>query len=386
MRLKTLLMVGVVVATFPLQTSARVLVPDEDKTPTSSNDLPSPNLGLVPRQTTPAQQQPAPTPPRPAPQQPQATTPAPAQIPAPVVAPKSTDIKLDTVNTDIVQSIDINLLRKSMPSEFKDLSDSDIKKMITAQFGSDRSDLTKKYMKTDPKTGETTIDFEQLQKDSAVTQSKLTFNPGGKVASSKTWSVKDKMTASLLSQGDDSAIDSESMTGHRKLKFMDKPPTIVPNKGLAKYDSPTLKKEIAVSLPKDYVWGTSDSQKVETQLGYANDAIPANCQLRMDVSLQSDDGQSLYNATIMSGTAEKIGYNGTIRSISARPYAVCNRPSSPLPNSGSILFSYFDKYAVMLQQADCAPTATSTSSGDRGPSSVIVQYPGDSKITCTFIK
>lgn len=390
MRLKIILMMGVLCATLPLPAAARVLVPGEDDASSTAKESEAPNLGLIPRPSTTVTPRPAVQQPRPAPAPAQPAQQPIAQAPAatPTESPSDPEIKLDTVDTSVLQSIDTNLLRQSMPSEFKDVSDSDIKKMVATQFGTDRGDLAKKYLKTDPKTGQSYVDFDQLQKDSSIANTKLTFTPGGKISAAKEWSAKDKLTASLLAKGNISDEAAEAIAGKRKLKFMNTPPLIMPNKGLTKYEGPMADKaEISVSIPKDYVWGKSDSQKIESQLGYTTESIPANCQLRVDVSLLTDDGKNLYNATIMSNASDKIGYSGMLKTIEARPYAVCNKPSGTLPSNGGIIFSYFDKYAIMLSQASCATTAGSSSgSHDKGPSSVIVQYAGDSKITCTFVK
>lgn len=378
MRLRVLLAcVALAVATSSTTALATVLLPSDDSA--------SPSLGLVPRANT--QKAPAKEAPQ-AQEQPaqvvRPSAPAPAANAPTPTAPATSSV--DAVNTRAIQSVDIDTLRSSMPSEFKNLSDDDIKKLVAEQTEQSRAELINKYLKTDPKTGQSYVDFDQLTKDKAAKQTQQSFTPGGTVAAPKALTIRDKKAASMMAKGDIAGAIQHSKPVSRKLPFMKKPPTIITSKDLPFYDNVTLKNRMNVSVPKEFSWGQKDVQTVGDILGYTEQTIPQNCQIRLDTSVLTDDGKNLYNATIFSGNAQKIGYNGTIKTVKARPYAVCNKPEGTLPDSGRILFAYGEKYAVMLQEATCPVSAVNTQSGARPPSSLVMQYVGDSKVTCTFVK
>ncbi|MDD3181523.1 MAG: hypothetical protein PHD48_01775 [Alphaproteobacteria bacterium] len=370
MRFKGLMIIGVLLTSLPFAVDARVLLPEDN----TSQDIGVGNLGLVPRQTS----EPKTTAPKAvpaAPETPQTTSP-PSQA-----VPETNTVGFDSVNADAIQSIDISILRKAVPELFNDVSDSDIKKLFSPQLSTSRNKIAQKYLKTNPQTGQVYIDFMQIQKDKAAENAPAAFVPGGKVTTSKTTAEQDRDTANLLAQGK----MPQPVFRPRKLKFMEKPPMLLTSKDLPIYDSGMLEHTLNVSIFKDYTWGVKDAQKITDDLGYTEEAIPTNCQLRLDATLHTDDEKDLYGATIMTGNTKTIPYSGVLKTIKARPYAVCNKPEGTLPLSGSIILKYHDKYAIMLSEANCTLASKAKQSTGKPPSSLVVQYSGDSNITCTFM-
>lgn len=367
MRLHNMLIMGFLLSCPPLYAQAGVLLPEDSSSTTETR----PNLGLLPRATTKTDTTTTPK-----------TNESTATAPATTSATDSSTAGMDSVNATAVQSIDINLLRKSMPEAFNNLSDDDIKKIIESQNEIDRNEIAKKYIKTDS-SGKAYVDFNKLKKDmqEGPASSTQTLAPGGRVARTKASIARDQQTAELLAQGriSGNAVPTDEPA---RPDFLSGPPMILKRYDIKKYTSGSLSGSIDVAIPKDYIWGSDDAEKISLALGYKTEEIPSNCQLRLDTIVETDDGNTLYAASIMGGTADSVGYNGLMQAIRVRPLAVCNKPQGELPHTSSILFDANGFYAILLSKASCPVTST----GDRPPRSVVIQYLGDSKINCTFVK
>ena len=134
-----------------------------------------------------------------------------------------------------------------------------------------------------------------------------------------------------------------------------------------------------ISLSPNYFWGTNDIQLIERVLGYNAQTIPSQCQLRLRATVETNQGVASFRSDIHTGRNETIGYAGLVKSISLRPYAVCNPPRS-LPRNGGIIMRTGDKYTLQLMgMGSCSP-APNQSIGR----TLEIQYMGDSKVTCKF--
>jgi hypothetical protein len=246
----------------------------------------------------------------------------------------------------------------------------------------------KKYARRDPKTGEITYDYETFQQEINPRITSLTLSPGGKVATTKTKLTKKEQMAlsSIAGPGQNfDPIASDPTFSYEYLKKRNLAPTIFEDSGAPTFFDPTLTSAINVNVSKDYIWGEGDVTKLYYYLGYKATDIPQQCQMRLDVSVMSDKDRR-YKATIMAGNTAQIAYDGTIKELQIRPLAVCNKPQWQLPKSGAIFFDFAGKYAVQLARASCSPTTSMEQTYKTSRNAVVIQYAGDSQVTCTFIK
>ncbi|MGE4350960.1 MAG: hypothetical protein AB7E52_02090 [Bdellovibrionales bacterium] len=364
MRFMAILVVGVL-SSLSLSASATVLLPDKNN---------QPNLGLVPRQKSVTKES--------------SSTPAATKVPAPSVSTSSSETKdsaIDTVNRDVLKSMKASSLLNVSESDLRNMSESQIQKLMADQLPFSERMSLQKYIKKDPATGGLTVDFDQMQRDIAARGTKpIVLKPGGTLAKDTRYSVDD---AQAISKFLNKEIAWKDIKRKRvRPPFLRKPPSIYPDKGFTLFTLGQFTDSLGISVQPGYIWGAKDADLITEYFGYEGDLIPQNCQIRLDLTLHTDDGEDMYNVTLMAGENETVPYAGVLQSVEARPYAVCNRPAGDLPLTGHIIFDYRGKLAAMLSKASCDVVMQSSSSKPKPPSSVVVQYVGDSKVSCTFMK
>jgi len=159
-----------------------------------------------------------------------------------------------------------------------------------------------------------------------------------------------------------------------------KPPLIINDIPLSPEDASvfdSLPGSLSVSVGQRYMWGAKDVELIKEAFGYDGRQIPANCQLRMDGVLDTTDG--LYSVIVYSGQRSVAKYGGIINKVRFVPRAVCNVPSGPLPQNGSIITRVGDKLSIQLTDwVNCGAAA----GGNSG--FLDVQYEGDGKGVCRY--
>ena len=376
MRFKSYLLLGTFcLALTPNVSTARVLVPGENTSPSTGA-----NLGLVPSEST-QTQQPATLPAKPATQK---------QTPAPTTPQNTGKPKgVDKVDLNALNSVDIQSMKKALPADMQNMSDSDLRNLIMTQYEMAKS--MEKYKRIDRDTGKEYYDIEQMQKDEANKRiTNVTITPGGKLSTEKkSFSAQEQGIISSLTGKPMSHQESDlndTILGLELQKKLNTDPIIRQDDGLAVFNDPTAKASATVAVTKDYLWGENDAVKVHYYLGYQVNEVPQQCQLRMDVIVNTNEAKDKYGATVMSGGAAQVSYNGTITGLEIRPIAVCNKPKTALPKSGGVVMEYGDKYAVKFSAATCAPASTASQPYKSSRNAVVIQYGGNSQVTCTFVR
>lgn len=395
--------------------AANVLVP-EDK-PTASPA--SPSLGLVPSQQT-IQPKPAPA----ATDIPLATIPAAqsqANTPA-TTAPMPTLDQLqknipsglqtmskpanssDPVDTAILKSLRVDDIRQYLPDEMKGMSQDDYKKMIDYYDQSMKKNDFMKYLKTDPKTGQKYLDTSTMEKDVEAAQKEIdairsgekmgapvAITPGGKLAP-RVYTKEEALLAKLVANAPKKQLDpriQQAMAMARedqrqRAEKNARDPLILADLNMEPYDGPFLKKSVPIGLAAEYIWGREDIKRITESLGYEEQEIPANCQVRLNTYLETDSAMKSYRLSLYSNTQRTIRYDGVVKSMSATPIAVCYKPKKALPRKGDILFRISDKYGVSLSPGNCAAPARDPKTQSEDPEGILMTYKGDGKVECAF--
>lgn len=217
------------------------------------------------------------------------------------------------------------------------------------------------------------------------TTTKIT--PGGKLAP-KAPSLEDKFMADriiggkLPKQEKYTAIELKIKAFHEQeakaeeydARFISETPTV-------KNDNPNWKSGLAVSVAASYLWGPKDIAFIEKRLGYTSDEVPQNCQLKLDVDLQTTKPRPSFSDTIFSGGQSLIKYDDSkLLSVTFQPHAVCNVPQKALPRHGGLITKSGDKYSIQLSgTAECSVPEQA-----QVPKYLDAQYGGDSTISCQF--
>jgi len=148
-------------------------------------------------------------------------------------------------------------------------------------------------------------------------------------------------------------------------------------------DDSLFKSSLNVGVSPDYIWGVEDVRLIKGTLGYDAAAIPLNCQLRLDVQLETSDSTAPSFGIVFSGAQKAIRYNGSIKGAKATSRAICYPPKK-MPQNGGIVTRSGDKYSILLTgRPACAYDAKKASSG-YAAAGLLIQYVGDGTIRCAF--
>jgi hypothetical protein len=158
-----------------------------------------------------------------------------------------------------------------------------------------------------------------------------------------------------------------------KPRFIDDRPDVAPPDSILS----DMHESITVYIADKYLWGAGDVERIVRVFGYKPQSIPANCQLRLDGRVMTDQSRG-YRLSIFAAQQATFKYTGTARKLEFYPRAVCNPPSWPLPSSGETIRKSLDgKYVIQL-----TTPASCTFQGATAPTAVTLQYTGDGTAIC----
>jgi hypothetical protein len=305
--------------------AAGVLLPSDTAT---VNRNATPNLGLVPKQSS--ETAPLPT-----------TTPAKPAV-APATTPARTPAPATDTDSDEVDATSKAILESLIPS---------------------------------PKA-ESQVAFKPVQTN---------ITPGGTVSQgdlSDAEKMMNKMMAAGLSAPAPKALDANQKRLKDVIDGMQaryqRPPTFISDTPLPDMSKFSFASKLGINVSGSYLWGASDIKDIKNTLGYDAQTIPSQCQLRLDTKVITSVNASGYRESIHTGQGSSVGYNGNLTTVTFKPMAVCNPPRQ-LPQNGGVILRTGDKYTVNLSgNPSCTPTA------GQQPRTLTVQYGGSGKLACKF--
>lgn len=239
----------------------------------------------------------------------------------------------------------------------KNISQSDFDKIMTYYTDYSKNKNIDKYVKTDPKTGGKYLDEEMINAEVMAEPSSVQITPGGTLAP-KTFTKQEAYLAKFMGNipkiRQDPRIAKAMKPCERRRakneKARERDPLIIRDINMEPFDGPLLKSATTIAAAKDYIWGRNDIELITQRLGYEEQEIVSNCQLRLNVFLNTDAQMNIYKMAVFSNAQKMLKFDGEIKSISATPIAVCNKPKKPLPRKGGIFFRVGDKYGINLHE------------------------------------
>jgi len=376
MRLPSSLMLGLLLLSTSPSYASSVLVPGESDSGSKNN-----NLGLIPVQpSTPVTKTTQPS-------APSVMPPADSTASQPTTAAAGS--RLDSVDMNLLKNVRIDELRKTLPPEMQGLSDAEISKLLNYNADKMKQFDVSKYVMTDPKTGAQTLDFDRIGKDSEQ-PSNVQISTGGGRIEPKVMTKQEQMLARFAAMGatvkQDPLIEKAQAMARAEReeeeKKHERSSLFLNDLDMESYDSPLLKSSLAIGLAKDYVWGQEALAIVNRTMGYTGDEILSNCQLRLNIYVNTDDGKALYKMALYSNTQKNVKYDGVLQNIEATPLAVCVKPQKPIPRHGNIIFKIGDKYGVSVPKVTC--TAPQPDPSKKPITTLLISYTGDAKVECFF--
>lgn len=297
---------------------------------------------------------------------------------------------LDAVNTNVLDSISLDQLRKALPPEAQSLSDEDLKKVVAQGLTSSQNNEIAQYIITDPKTGQKMIDFKRLESKPIGVQGSVKIAPSGTLGPAPL-TEDEAMTAKLMAQGYTLSkpkyekvmeIAKAKQEEEFKAKFS-RPPTMLQDIEINTEGNPFAKGSLLIGVMKDFTWGETDVKRISKALGYKREEIPMNCQMRLKIELKTGSEVMAQNAFMFAGEEKNVAIAGELKGFSIRPLAVCNPPAAA-PQNGSVIFKHGDKYGILMGEASCQVPAPSNPKEKFVPTRAGIRYLGNSKIACAF--